>query len=364
VSIVVPAHNESVVIARAVSSLAASHYPDFEIIVVDDGSTDGTPEAIEALDLQKVRLLRQQNQGKAAALNRGTIEARNQIVVMVDADTVFERATLKRLVQPLADPKVGAVSGNTKVGNRGGFLGRFQHIEYVMGFNLDRRLYDRLGSIPTIPGAIGAFRRNALLQIGGVSSATLAEDTDLTLAIHRGNWRVSYAEYARAWTEAPSSLGALWRQRFRWSYGTMQAVWKHKDCLWRPNAKGQLRRRALLYLTLFQIILPLSGPMIDLLALYGLIFTNPIPVIFYYALFNALLMVQAVYAFILDRESLRPLWALPIQQFLYRQLIYLVVIEAIRSALLGLRLRWQQARRTGRIEDAPASTHGTYSHRS
>jgi cellulose synthase/poly-beta-1,6-N-acetylglucosamine synthase-like glycosyltransferase len=271
---------------------------------------------------------------------------------------------LKRLVQPLADPKVGAVSGNTKVGNRGGFLGRFQHIEYVMGFNLDRRLYDRLGSIPTIPGAIGAFRRNALLQIGGVSSATLAEDTDLTLAIHRGNWRVSYAEYARAWTEAPSSLGALWRQRFRWSYGTMQAVWKHKDCLWRPNAKGQLRRRALLYLTLFQIILPLSGPMIDLLALYGLIFTNPIPVIFYYALFNALLMVQAVYAFILDRESLRPLWALPIQQFLYRQLIYLVVIEAIRSALLGLRLRWQQARRTGRIEDAPASTHGTYSHRS
>src|SRR5205807_3010701 len=154
------------------------------------------------------------------------------------------------------DPLVGAVAGNTKVGNRRGLLGRWQHLEYVMGFNLDRRLYDVLRCMPTVPGAIGTFRRAALSDVGGVSTATLAEDTDLTLAIGRAGWRVVYAERARAWTEAPATLPGLWRQRYRWCYGTLQAVWKHRAALWRrAENERRIGRLGLPYLILFQIAL-------------------------------------------------------------------------------------------------------------
>jgi cellulose synthase/poly-beta-1,6-N-acetylglucosamine synthase-like glycosyltransferase/peptidoglycan/xylan/chitin deacetylase (PgdA/CDA1 family) len=351
VSIIVPAYNEAVGIARALRSLAASEYPDFEIIVVDDGSVDATPTIADSLRLPNTRVISQTNAGKAAALNRGLAAAGHQTIAMVDADTVFEPDTLMRLVQPLRDPDVGAVAGNTKVGNRRGLIGRWQHIEYVLGFNLDRRMYDVLQCMPTVPGAIGAFRREALAAIGGVSTATLAEDTDITIAIGRKGWRVVYAEDARAWTEAPASLGALWRQRYRWSYGTMQAVWKHRAALWHPKEK-RIGRRGLPYLVLFQIALPLLAPLVDVFALYGVAFLNPLPVVTYWMGFNALQLALGWYAFRLDGESRRVLWALPLQQLVYRQLMYLVVIESVASALLGLRLRWQHLERTGEVEVA------------
>ena len=352
VSIVVPALNEAVVIERAVRSFVASDYPELEVIVVDDGSEDGTGDLVEALRLKQVRVIRQRNRGKSAALNRGIAAARHEVIVMVDADTVFEPASLRRVVAPLANPEVGAVSGNTKVGNRRGLLGRWQHIEYVIGFNLDRRLFDVLRCMPTVPGAIGAFRREALADVGEVSADTLAEDTDLTLAIGRAGWEVVYAEEARAWTEAPSTLAALWRQRYRWSYGTMQAVWKHKAAIWR-RGEQRIGRRAIPYLVLFQILLPTLAPLVDLFALYGVVFLDPLPVLAYWVAFNLVQLAQGWYAFRLDGESPRPLWAVPLQQFVYRQLMYLVVIESIISALRGTRLRWQHAERTGEMKATP-----------
>jgi cellulose synthase/poly-beta-1,6-N-acetylglucosamine synthase-like glycosyltransferase/peptidoglycan/xylan/chitin deacetylase (PgdA/CDA1 family) len=354
VSIVVPAFNEAAGIERAARSLDASDYPDFEVIVVDDGSEDGTGDLVEALGLDHVRVLRQANAGKPAALNRGIEAARHDILVTVDGDTVFETGTLRELVQPFRNPDVGAVAGNTKVGNRGGLLGRWQHIEYVMGFNLDRRLYDLLRCMPTVPGAIGAFRREALADIGGVSDATLAEDTDITIGIGRAGWHVSYAEDARAWTEAPASLAALWRQRYRWSYGTMQAVWKHRAAVVRPR-EWRIGRVALPYLVFFQILLPLLAPLIDLFAIYGIVFLDPLPVIGYWLGFNAIQLLLGRYAFRLDRESPRPLWAMPLQQFVYRQLMYLVAIESVISALVGNRIRWQPMERTGDVEVPPAA---------
>jgi cellulose synthase/poly-beta-1,6-N-acetylglucosamine synthase-like glycosyltransferase/peptidoglycan/xylan/chitin deacetylase (PgdA/CDA1 family) len=349
VSIVVPALNEAVGIERTVRALAASDYPDFEMIVVDDGSSDGTANLVERLGLWGVQVLRQPNLGKSAALNRGIAAARAGLIVTVDADTVFERQTLGELVAPFSDPAVGAASGNTKVGNRRRLLGRWQHIEYVMGFNLDRRLYDVLQCMPTVPGAVGAFRREALAELGGFSAATLAEDTDVTLAIGRAGWQVVYAERARAWTEAPATLSALWRQRYRWSYGTMQAVWKHKAALWRRD-EHRIGRRGIPYLVLFQIALPLLAPLVDLFALYGALFLNPLRVLAYWAGFNVLQLVLALYAFRLDRESPRLLWAMPLQQFVYRQLMYVVVIESVISALAGVRLRWHRVARTGDVE--------------
>jgi cellulose synthase/poly-beta-1,6-N-acetylglucosamine synthase-like glycosyltransferase len=350
VTIVVPAYNEEVVIERAVRSLLASDYPNFDVIVVDDGSTDRTAEIVLRLELDRLRLVRQDNAGKAAALNTGVDLTGSDIVVMVDGDTLFERDTLRRLIAMFADPEVAAASGNTKVGNRQGLLGRWQHIEYVIGFNLDRRMYEVLQCTPTVPGAVGAFRRDTLLEVGGVPRDTLAEDTDLTLAIGRKGRRVVYAEHARAWTEAPSTLSALWRQRYRWSFGTMQAVWKHKGALFTLDRRQRrIGRRALPYMLLFQILLPVVAPLIDLFALYGLVFTSPGRTLIVWGAFNLIQLGIAVFAFTLDREPLRPLWALPLQQFVYRQLMYLVIIESSVSALKGVRSGWKHLPRTGDV---------------
>ena len=213
---------------------------------------------------------------------------------------------------------MGSVSGNTKVANRRGLLGRWQHIEYVVGFNLDRRLFDLAECMPTVPGAIGAFRRVALDRVGGVSDLTLAEDTDLTMALCRDGWRVVCEERAKAWTEAPASLGALWQQRYRWRYGTLQAMWKHRGALVQSGSSGKLGRRGLVYLLLFQVLLPLLAPVVDVFALYGLIFLDPWRIV---ALWLGFLMLQVgmgLYAFRPDGERPISLWSLPVQLFDYR----------------------------------------------
>ncbi|MET8780597.1 bifunctional polysaccharide deacetylase/glycosyltransferase family 2 protein [Streptomyces sp. NPDC004589] len=348
VSIIVPAYNESAGIEAAVRSLFASDHP-VEIIVVDDGSTDGTAELVESLHLP-VRVIRQQNAGKPAALNTGLAAASWDLVVMVDGDTVFEPDTVRTIVQPFADPRVGAVSGNAKVVNRGGLLGRWQHIEYVVGFNLDRRLFDLAECMPTVPGAVGAFRRRALLDLGGVGDDTLAEDTDLTMALCRNGWRVVYEETAKAWTEAPASLDALWRQRYRWCYGTLQAMWKHRGALVQRGPAGKLGRRGLVYLLLFQVLLPLLAPFVDIFALYGLVFLDPVRIIGLWLAFLLLQFLMGLYAFRLDGERPGPLWSLPLQQFVYRQLMYLVVIQSVFTAVSGSRLRWQRMERYGSLQ--------------
>ena len=348
VSVIFPAYNEAAGIAATVRSMAASRYRGrLEIIVVDDGSTDDTAAIARGLGIPDVYVITQPNTGKPGALNRGIAEARSEILVLVDGDTVFEPGTIERLVAPLSDPEIGAVSGNTKVGNRGGFIGGWQHLEYVMGFNLDRRMYDMLGVMPTVPGAIGAFRRQALRQVGWVSHDTLAEDTDLTMALCRTPWRIVYTADAIAWTEAPATLRQLWKQRYRWSYGTMQAMWKHRRAVIDHGRSGRFGRLCLTYLTLFQVLLPLVAPAIDVSSLYGLIFLNKLHVAVFWLSFVALQALAGGYALRLDREPLRALWVLPFQQVVYRQLMYLVTIQSAMTAMLGTRHRWQAIRRSG-----------------
>jgi cellulose synthase/poly-beta-1,6-N-acetylglucosamine synthase-like glycosyltransferase len=348
VSVIVPAYNESAGIEAAVRSIVASTHP-VEIIVVDDGSTDGTAEIVEALGLPGVTLIRKENGGKPSALNAGLAAASHDLVVMVDGDTVFEPETVHALIQPFANPQVGAISGNTKVANRGGILGAWQHIEYVVGFNLDRRLFDVAECMPTVPGAIGAFRRDALLRVGGVSDDTLAEDTDLTMSLCRDGWRVVYQDDARAWTEAPESLEALWKQRYRWCYGTLQAMWKHRGAVFQGGAAGKLGRRGLGYLLVLQVLLPLFAPVVDVFAIYGLIFLDPVRIGMLWLVFLVVQFLMAAYAFRLDNERLRPLWTLPLQQFVYRQLMYLVVIQSMVTALAGVHLRWHRMERYGSL---------------
>ncbi|MDC0769601.1 bifunctional polysaccharide deacetylase/glycosyltransferase family 2 protein [Streptomyces sp. HD] len=347
VTVLVPAYNEEAGIESTVRSLLASTHAYIEVIVIDDGSTDQTADLATWIDDHRVRVIRQPNSGKAAALNTGLAHASYDIVVMVDADTVFEPDALYRLIQPLAHPAVGAVSGNTKVGNRRGLLGRWQHLEYVFGFNLDRRMFEVLECMPTVPGAIGAFRRDALMGVGGVSEDTLAEDTDLTMALWRAGWRVVYEESAIAWTEVPTSLRQLWRQRYRWCYGTLQAMWKHRGATLEVGTAGRFARRGLTYLMLFQVVLPLMAPVVDLFALYGLLFTDPVQALGVWLVFLVVQLLCAGYALRLDKEKLRALWSMPFQLFVYRQLMYLVVIQSVFALLGGTRLKWHRMQRAG-----------------
>ncbi|MFJ6749358.1 MULTISPECIES: bifunctional polysaccharide deacetylase/glycosyltransferase family 2 protein [unclassified Streptomyces] len=347
VTVLVPAHNEEAGIEATVHSLLASTHRDLQIIVIDDGSTDRTADIARSITDPRVTVVQQPNSGKPGALSTGLRYARCDIVVMIDADTVFEPDALYRLIQPLADPVVGAVSGNTKVGNRRRLLGRWQHLEYVLGFNLDRRMFEVLECMPTVPGAIGAFRRDALVSIGGVSDDTLAEDTDITMALWRAGRRVVYEETAIAWTEVPSTLDQLWRQRYRWCYGTLQSMWKHRHALVEVGTAGRFGRRGLTYLALFQIVLPLFAPMVDIFALYGVCFGDSLQAIGVWLGFLVIQLVTAGYALRLDREKLSALWALPLQLFVYRQLLYLVVIQSVVTALLGTRLKWHRMHRAG-----------------
>jgi cellulose synthase/poly-beta-1,6-N-acetylglucosamine synthase-like glycosyltransferase len=352
VSVIVPAYNEQASIGAAVRSLALSAHRDVEVIVVDDASTDGTASVVESLGLGNVRVARVPHGGKATALNTGVGLARHELIVMVDADTVVEVDSIHRLVQPFADPTVGAVAGNVKVGNRRGILGRWQHIEYVIGFNLDRRLYDVLGCMPTVPGALGAFRRSALTAAGGLSLDTIAEDTDLTIAIHRAGWRVVYEETARSFTEAPATLSDLWKQRYRWSYGTMQAIWKHRRAVLDDGPSGRFGRRGIPFVALFTVLLPVMAPLLDLFAIYGTVFLDRWEALAGWLAILAVQTVTAVLAFRLDSEPLRPLWALPLQQFVYRQLMYLVLLESVAAALTGRRLHWQHMHHAGEVTPA------------
>src|SRR5438477_7703051 len=272
VTVLIPAHNEERVIVQTITSVLASDLKDLRIIVVNDGSADRTGELLdENFSRQpRVRIIHQVNRGKAAALNLAMSLADTDIVVTIDADTEIEPDAISKLVRHFSDPKVGAVAGNVKVGNRSRWLTRWQALEYITSQNMEKRAFDLLNCITVVPGALGAWRKKAIEAAGGITADTVAEDADLTIAIRRLGWRIGYDEQAIAWTEAPETAGALIRQRFRWTFGTLQSFWKHSDTLFRPKY-GTLGWVALPNIFVFQLALPLISPIIDLMFFGSLI---------------------------------------------------------------------------------------------
>ena len=369
VSVIVPAYNEELVVAKTIESLLASTYPDFEIIVVDDGSNDRTSQVVaEAFSGEnRVRLFTKQNGGKAEALNFGILQAVGEIIIALDADTLFTADTIGALARRFHDPLVAAVAGNAKVGNRINLLTRLQALEYITSQNLDRRAFASLNCITVVPGAVGAWRRKVVELAGGFSSDTLAEDQDLTLKIRRLGYKVSYAENAIAWTEAPASLSALAKQRFRWSYGTLQCMWKHRSALLRRRY-GTLGMIAMPNIWTFQILFPLISPLMDLMLVWTLVSaglerlehpaeyvtTNLLQVSLYYALFLAVDGLAAAFALLLEkRERWSLLWWLFLQRFCYRQLMYYVMIRSVIGAARGTLIGWGKLERKATAEAQP-----------
>jgi cellulose synthase/poly-beta-1,6-N-acetylglucosamine synthase-like glycosyltransferase/peptidoglycan/xylan/chitin deacetylase (PgdA/CDA1 family) len=369
VSIIVPAYNEELVIGNTIRSLLASDYSAYEIIVIDDGSQDKTSKVVteKFAGEERVRLFTVSNAGKAVALNTGLRYARGEIIIALDADTLFAPQTVGALAHRFYDKELGAIAGNAKVGNRVNLVTRWQALEYITSQNMDRRAFASLNCITVVPGAVGAWRRDLLIEAGGFAWDTLAEDQDLTLRIRRLGYTIGYEETAIAWTEAPHNLRSLAKQRFRWAYGTLQCMWKHRDALFRPRF-GALGFVAMPNVWIFQILFPLISPVMDLMLIYVLVSsaldrwqqgpayssTNLQQVILYYALFLAIDWVSAWFAFLLERrERWSLLWWLFLQRFCYRQVMYYVMIKSVAMAIRGPVVGWGKLERKATAEAGP-----------
>jgi peptidoglycan-N-acetylglucosamine deacetylase len=359
VTVLIPAHNEETVIVQTVNSVLASDLPDLRVIVVNDGSVDRTGELLDTHFARepRVRIIHQVNQGKSAALSHAMLEAHTEVVVTIDADTEIEPDAISKLLRHFSDPELGAMAGNVKVGNRSRFLTRWQALEYITSQNMEKRAFDLLNCITVVPGALGAWRREAIEAAGGITADTVAEDADLTIAIRRLGWRIGYDAEAIAWTEAPETAGQLIRQRFRWTFGTLQAFWKHSDTLFRTKY-GTLGWVALPNIFVFQLALPLISPVIDLMFFGSLLLwalgqkIAHLPQIWTTAdversvlFFLGFLLIDiftCIVAFALERrEDWTLLIPVLLQRFYYRQLMYVVLFRSVKEAISGRPVGWR-----------------------
>jgi cellulose synthase/poly-beta-1,6-N-acetylglucosamine synthase-like glycosyltransferase len=351
VSVAIAAYNEEKVIVRTVESILRNGYADFELVIVDDGSTDATLEVLRCNfgDRPDVRILSQPNAGKSAALNNAIAHARHDILIALDADTIFRAGTIGKLVRHFADARVGAVSGNARVGNRNRWITRFQSIEYIYGFNLDRRALDLLNAITVVPGAVGAWRKDLIVKLGGFGDDTLAEDTDLTLKIRRAGYRIRYEEKAVAFTEAPEDTRGLAKQRFRWAFGTLQAAWKHRDALFVPKY-GSLGFVALPSIWIFQVLLSALSPFAEVAMIVALFAGNWRIVLAFYLGFFVLELFTGLMAYWLEGEKPWDLALLFFQRIYYRELMYYVVAKSLIYAVRGRVVGWGKLERRATVQ--------------
>ena len=379
VAVLIPAYNEEKVIERTVRAALNSDYPNLRVIVIDDGSKDRTLEVAHAAFAEEeargtVLILGKPNSGKASALNYGIEHIGDaELFVGIDADTIIAPDAISRLVPHFINPKVGAMAGNAKVGNRVNLWTRWQALEYITSQNFERRALDVLGAVSVVPGAIGAWRVSAVREAGGYHIDTVAEDADLTMALLRRGYRVEYEDMALAFTEAPTNANGLMRQRFRWSFGILQAVYKHRGVFAR---KGVLGWVALPNIVIFQILLPLVSPLIDIMFAVGTIWyyiqkhfhpdsTDPADFHKLVAFFFAFLVIDflaSAIAFALERrrpDDKEDVWLLSqvwLQRFAYRQLFSIVLFKTLKRALEGRKFAWDKLERTAAVNYVPAET--------
>jgi len=378
VAVLIPAYNEEKVIERTVRAALASIYPNLRIILIDDGSKDGTLEVAQhafARDVAsgRVLILTKPNAGKAEALNFGLehLRADEEIFVGIDADTIIAPDAISYLVPRFVNPRVGAVAGNAKVGNRVNLWTRWQALEYITSQNFERRALNTMGAVSVVPGAIGAWRTAAVLESGAYHTDTVAEDADLTMALLQNGYRVEYEDLSLAFTEAPVNANGLMRQRFRWSFGILQAVWKHRSAFARKGALGWV---ALPNIVIFQILLPLVSPFIDLMFTVGAIWyflqkyfhpesADPASfqrLVIFFAAFLVIDFLASAVAFALERrrpEHKEDIWLLSqvwLQRFAYRQLFSLVLLKTLKRALEGGRFAWDKLERTAAVRYQPS----------
>jgi cellulose synthase/poly-beta-1,6-N-acetylglucosamine synthase-like glycosyltransferase/peptidoglycan/xylan/chitin deacetylase (PgdA/CDA1 family)/spore germination protein YaaH len=368
VAVLIPAYNEEKVIVRTVRSVLNSDYKNLHIIVIDDGSSDRTAEVACAayraeIAAGRVQVLTKANGGKAAALNYALDRMKEDVYVGIDADTVIAPDAISKLIPHFEDPLVGAVAGNAKVGNRVNLWTRWQALEYITSQNFERRALDLFNVVTVVPGAIGAWRTAPVKAAGGYPINTVAEDADLTMNLLEQQLKVVYEDRALAFTEAPVDAKGLMRQRFRWSFGILQAIWKHRMAFVRNKAMGLF---ALPNILIFQMLLPLVSPFIDLMFVGGVVnyfidrHYHPEQasaasfqrLLLYFLGFLLIDFVTSSVAFSLERRHpankgdgwlLFHIW---LQRFAYRQVFSIVLFKTLKRAIDGKPFNWDKLERT------------------
>jgi cellulose synthase/poly-beta-1,6-N-acetylglucosamine synthase-like glycosyltransferase/peptidoglycan/xylan/chitin deacetylase (PgdA/CDA1 family)/spore germination protein YaaH len=371
VAVLIPAFNEELVIVRTIRSVLNSDYKNLHVIVIDDGSTDNTAEVArhayaDEIAAGHVQVFSKPNGGKAAALNFALDRLTEEIYVGIDADTVIAADAISKLIPHFEDERIGAMAGNAKVGNRVNLWTRWQALEYITSQNFERRALDLFHVVTVVPGAIGAWRTGPVKAAGGYPLNTVAEDADLTMSLLEAGWRVNYEDRSLAFTEAPVNASGLMRQRFRWSFGILQAVWKHKLAFIRNKAMGLF---ALPNIVIFQMFLPLVSPFIDIMFLAGIFnyfvdrYYHPEAasaaslekLLAYFGTFLLIDFVTSSIAFSLERKHpankgdgwlLFHIW---LQRFAYRQLFSLVLAKTVKRAIDGKPFNWDKIQRTAKM---------------
>ncbi len=358
VSIIVPAYNEEVNAVRTVTNLLQQNYPAVEIIFIDDGSKDKTFKIVnEAFTgVSNVQVHTKTNGGKASALNYGVNLSNTEYIICIDADTQLKFDAVSQLMQKFNEDNVAAVAGNVKVGNPINMITQWQSIEYITSQNFDRRAFDLLNCITVVPGAIGAFKKEAVINAGGFTTDTLAEDCDLTMRLHRKGYLIKNCNEAISYTEAPETMKQFMKQRFRWSFGVIQCFWKHRDAVFNPRYKN-FGMIALPNILIFQMILPFLAPLADLILLlsliaagFGIIPASLGHIVFYYLIFSLVDVAGAALAFAFEKEHYKKLlWMIP-QRLVYRQMMYYILIKSFNKAIKGELQGWGVLKRTGNVK--------------
>ena len=358
VSIIVPAFNEEINAVRTVNSLLMQDYPNLQVVFVDDGSRDSTYTIVSNAfkNTANVKVYTKENGGKASALNVGIAKANSEFVVCIDADTQLKTDAVSKLMQKFTSEKVAAVAGNVKVGNEINMITKWQSIEYITSQNFDRRAFDLLDCIIVVPGAIGAFRKAAIIEAGGLTTDTLAEDCDLTMRLNRIGYKVRNCNDAISYTEAPETMKQFMKQRFRWSFGVIQCFWKHRDAVFNPKYKN-FGMVAMPNILIFQMILPFLAPLADLILIlsliaagFGIIPASISHIVIYYIIFTLVDVAGAALAFAFEKEDYKKLiWMIP-QRLVYRQLMYYIIIKSFSTAIKGELQGWGVLKRTGNVK--------------
>jgi cellulose synthase/poly-beta-1,6-N-acetylglucosamine synthase-like glycosyltransferase/peptidoglycan/xylan/chitin deacetylase (PgdA/CDA1 family) len=350
-TVIIPAYNEEKVLSKSVRSVLKSYYRNFEIIIVNDGSSDTTKQVAQKLARNpKVIVINQENSGKSVAVNTGIRASKGEIIISMDADTIFPPKVLGKFVRHFADPSVGAVAGMIKVGNINNIVSRWQALEYITSINVERSAQAYINAILIAPGACSAWRKNAVIEAGGYSGSTLAEDCDLTLSVRKAGYRVIQDNEAEAYTEAPLTLKSLAKQRFRWVFGNIQTFWKHRDMIFRR----QYRWLGLFVIprTLVSISLQLLfTPLLLVVTLSNLLAGEFKMILFYFSLSNIILLVAAIIGIIFAGERYRHLVATPFYRLAYGPMRTFLLYASIVTALKGLHVGWSKLARTGTVSE-------------
>ncbi len=361
VGVIVPAYNEGIVLEKTVRSLRASSYKNIEIVMIDDGSTDDTWSIMQRIVRRYkrgVRAIHQPNTGKSGALNNAISQVDCEIVICLDADTIFERTAIAHLVKHFVAPEVGAVAGVVKVGNTHNYITRWQALEYTIGIMLERNAQSLLNAITIVPGACSAWRRQLVLDAGGFSHRTLAEDCDLTYMIHRLGYRVVQENNALSYTEAPQTLRSLMKQRFRWTFGSFQALWVHRDMIF--DTRYKMLSNFVMPMTAITILTPLLfWPVVTFITIQNILSGNITVILIF---FTASLLLQAIFATIavrFAREKLSLLYTLPLARFIFSPIRTYIMYRSILTVFTGKYVGWNKLVRTGTVALPPQAVQHT-----